>query len=657
MAGDLYSALLNAGLNPTQDHGKEKKGQNRFPTKRDGNNGGGYVGAPYNFVSQWETVVERDREACIGHDVLQEGYLSGEISYRFTAETDIAAGGEGEDFYRDPYGRYAIPGSSVRGMIRSHAQILSLSSIADDVDDYFLMFREVGGRGNNPNKKYYNDTLGAGQVMLGQKAVSVLKNVRAGYLVKEGKSYKIYRTSIDKINDTLGNINYYILSETAIAEDKSHEKYPFYWTNPDHAQHILSLGFKTEERNGRIHHIGKPNSEYTPYYAPVTYRISGERAVRYVGPVGENGLKGVALGTGKMKEKKCQYIIPEIDTKKAPIALNDEDVKAFRIDYMHKKKQIEGMYGQDNTFFMLPRDGEVKPVFYIEDPSTKRVYFGFTPRLRLFYKHSVKEGLSQMQREARVDYAKSLFGFSNKEDSYKTRLSFTDALAVSVRNGSDQKYILGEPSLSSYNDYLATDPDGNAVTYNMDGFRLRGVKQYWLRDNVATSVLGENDKVAVSFVTLPKGTVFEGKLRFHNLTTAELGLILWCIKLNPASRQQIGKAKAFGFGRIRAEITGMSILDLEKAYSSNEFSLSPMKTVGEAKIAEYVNDYKSEINRALELLGIRTEIDDIKSVKEFFAMRDSEHLADPETIRAMNIGEYRNRGPLQTVEDLTSLKP
>ena len=59
--------------------------------------------------------------------------------------------------------------------------------------------------------------------------------------------------------------------------------------------------------------------------------------------------------------------------------------------------------------------------------------FGFTPRIRIFYKHKVKDGLPSDQKRKVIDYAKAIFGYSSKSDdqkqkSYKSRVSFSDAV-------------------------------------------------------------------------------------------------------------------------------------------------------------------------------------------------------------------------------------
>ena len=114
-----------------------------------------YVGAPYNFVPFNDKLIPYSDEELPKQNDVSEDLYEGEIEYTVSAITPVFVGsgisdGEAESFYTDAYGRYAIPGSSMRGLIRTNAQILSLSGFMDDIDDYSLMFRAVA---NGPKKE------------------------------------------------------------------------------------------------------------------------------------------------------------------------------------------------------------------------------------------------------------------------------------------------------------------------------------------------------------------------------------------------------------------------------------------------------------------------------------------------------------------------
>ena len=179
---------------------------------------------------------------------------------------------------------------------------------------------------------------------------------------------------------------------------------------------------------GSLHYKGTKNKKYRPYISKIGYYLRGCYQITGItapGVGGEAGLRnGYLLSSGPMIEKKAVYIIPEMDEGGEIIKIPREDIDSYKRDYEGKKNQIETI---DKKFFRLPEDGEIKPVFYIDtrddrDEEEKRdngnkdvgnkekgdkkgrIYFGFTPRLRLFYDKDIYEGIPAEQKEEGIDY-------------------------------------------------------------------------------------------------------------------------------------------------------------------------------------------------------------------------------------------------------------
>ena len=197
---------------------------NGSKSNQKGNNGNyqKYVGAPYNFVSLPKKVIKRETKEnnLPSHKKIQKELYSGEISYSIIPRTDIFVGGVYEKdvqrFYQAADGTCAIPGSTVRGLLRSNTQILGLGSIADDVEDYRLMYRKVTNRGNLGDY-YRKNVLNVSQIKMPDgKNASVCRNVKAGYITCENGKYIIYGTGVDNIDREMGKMNYYPLKETVI---------------------------------------------------------------------------------------------------------------------------------------------------------------------------------------------------------------------------------------------------------------------------------------------------------------------------------------------------------------------------------------------------------------------------------------------------------
>lgn len=624
-----------------------------------------YAGAPYNFIPFYPKVVPVEDKTMLVRGCVKDELLSGEVAYSIKAETPIFVddGTDQHEFYKNIYEEYAIPGSSVRGLIRGHAQILGFSGFENDIDDYTLLYRKVGANVEDPDKKRYDGLLGAGQVMIqqGQKSrqVSVLKNVKAGYIRFEDGKYRIYQTKVKQILPKLEQMNYYVLSERHICAHLDEDGFRFFKEYPEILQYDLSKGFREKGFGKRKNYEGTLNRDYEPGCYNVSYEIKNEKDVCAVGKPGVYSRKGTLVGTGKMNGKKALYIVPEMDQKEF-IEIPEKDEKAFQIDFEKKKNTLRTFGGADK--FALPgkekaenkkkrKSDEIrskdKVIFYINLDG--RLYFGYTPRLRLFYDHSIKDGYKQTGTE-NFDYAKSIFGCTGDNGSFRSKVSFSDAVVEKENPDKDvtRQLILGEPKPSSYMDYL--DQTKGFVTYNHD-FVLRGVKQYWLRPTVIEGGAVSNVNVGSVVKGLSAGNVFHGKIRFQNLTKAELGLLLWCLRLEKDSQVNIGKAKAYGYGRCSISNLSVQVINPEKAYLGESLDLNPFEA---ADVDECIAFYKKEMSEKLQ-----KNIDDVYSVKTFFLMKDAAIMPDAEKIRYMEIGkkEYQSRKvALQKPEELVKKK-
>lgn len=647
-----------------------------------------YIGAPYNFVPFPSKVRPYDKDGLPTHDQVTgdaEELISGEITYSITAKTPIFVGSGKKDnktetFYKNAEGKYAIPGSSVRGMIRSNVQVLSHSSFSDDIDDYKLMYRNVTK--NKAKDDQYATVLGADT----KNGISILKNVRAGYVKNENGKYRIYDTVLESIDENHGRMNYYILRETKIVEEYRRAKkegdensFEFFFEGDNRLQHDLKAdNFKFDKlgKNDYYSWVSPTdekdvlNKQYHPYWEPCSYRAKGY-TITAVGASGKYEQKGYVVGTGMMANKKVFYIIPEIceeedrnfEEIEFPIDLPQEDVRAFKIDLKRRESVLKTVGGKE--CFDLPENGKMRPVFYIYLDG--QWYFGFTPRLRIFYEHTIKDGMTDEQKRKGLDYAKALFGYSDKEGSYKTRLSFADVV-VKDAPGRDQEaiFILAEPKPTSNLDYLKPKDEETGQDYNSDDFSLRGMKQYWLRDNdnMEGSNVSEDKKgkeYVQRFVPLKSGTVFsDGKIRFHNLKRDELGLLLWSLRLDQNAEMNLGKGKAFGYGVVSLKLDEVNLFDQKQLCDLEKLSLEPWKSLSESEIDDYIKEYRAGMSA---YLGKDVSRDD--SIQTFMLMKNVALIPDKKTkpardkIRPMSIDkkEYQHRTePLQTPFDVMDLE-
>lgn len=642
----------NRNNNRNNNNGTRPSG-NGF-NKNNANNANSYVGAPYNFVSFNKKVIEVDSDKMSVHDKISEELLTGEIDYTVTAKTDIIVDDGSGNFHKNAQNRYSIPGSTMRGLIKNNAQILGLSGFEEDIDDYRLMYRNVA---NGAEKDFYNDVLGTKQISIspGSKPVGVLTNVRGGYIVKKNGKYYIYKTVVENLSPNLNAMNYYVLSERNVVRNR--KAYPYLENHSEVMQHNIQKDFRREEIRGRVQYKGEKNFSYIPGYYKVSYEVTNIKNISKLGEPGQFSNVGYLVATGPMNDKKALYVIPEIDMDKAPIEVSASDINSFKVDFENKKNTLKRFKSVE--FFNLPnQNNEFKPVFYVE--LSGKLYFGFTPRIRLFYEHSIKDGYKQ--DKCKFDYVKSIFGCISDKTGYKSKVSFADAIVASdCEPGGNVSPVLASPKPTSYLDYIQ-QTDGT-TTYNASEFELRGVKQYWLHNALQPIEKVENTKTTSSFKPLKAGVKFTGKVRFQNLTKDELGLLLWSIKLNENSWMNVGKAKAYGYGAIEISDVKVKILNPASAYSFNaDLEVNPMVEKTETDVAELIETYKECVNAEL---GIK-RIDDLQSIRDFFAMKDATCIPDNKDTRYMRLGdkytdkEYQIRMnkkiPLKKVADVVEKK-
>lgn len=573
------------------------------------------VHAPYNFIPFSDKILVRYKDASElpGHDVFDPNLKTGEIHVTLTAETPVFVSNgkknDEADFFRGPNGKYMIPGSTVRGMLRENVQILGFGLVrkGEDLDDNEIFFREIAaasGTTGDPLKQRYKDALDIrpGRSKSG-KTYSTPEKVKAGYLCKTEDGYVILPVEGSYIR---------ISREDPL---------------------VTSFGDKPARA------------------VPVAYELSGEHLARLTVPEkAADGMKaGVLLYTGRPvgRQKNPIYLFPPTDETADPVKIPPADVISYQADWESRKNALRGG-GYKPEFWSLPEDGTQKPVFYTEYAG--HIYFGMTLFPRVGYGHSLAEGLPEHHREKALrnevllDYAHAVFGYAVGKQAYRSRVSVGDFAADESAETLDPfRIILGEPKPSYYPGYVK---DGG--NYSKSDFQLRGYKEYWMKET-QTLPEPEHDEVASTLRPLPLGTNFTGVIRFRNLAEDELGLLLWAIRLDEDCRQNIGMGKPYGYGRMKAEITNLLEYDAGTLYAS--FCAKPAPT--KDRIEQYIQSYDSfaanklYIRRPQEKPSVCSR----DEIQDFLYMKTA--IRNWNDVSYMELAEYQNtRTVLETVQSV-----
>lgn len=622
-----------------------------------------YVGAPYNFVSFPEKViVAYDQDDQLPrHDRYVEGMLTGHIHYTLKAETPImiADGNKNinKQFMKNAKGDHIIPGNTIRGLLRTAVQVFGQSDMSADIEEQRFLYRMLTTDNKKLNIEYKNRIGVATVAKLGKatkETKSVLENLKAGYIKKVGKDeYVIIPAKKDETGRQHYLIKEFELRRMSKISTLSHQIKWMYTNNIlDHVHLRREPGLRAWYQKLKQPNVRIARQAGSPYMVDqISYSFDSEND--RISDVAKDGLlkyTGALLCSGFMQKKIAHYIVREADTEAAPIKIKKEYIEEYERDLRVKKYNKD-----DKSYYHLPKDEKPKPIFYVENDN--RLDFGYTPYLRIFYKHSVKEGIPEAAKldfKKGIDFAQALFGYAMNENktahSYRGRVSFSDGVC---RNGNlleKQLMMLSEPKATCYPLYLKQD-EGSLMSYNNTGFQLRGIKQYWLNQDhnpkAAYKRDGKPRKSNTTFTPLDRGATFTGIIHFTNVSEEELGLLLWALNQDDKCFHHIGMGKPYGFGRVSVAEVSVSVKKLGEWYDS--FDIAEKEVYETKNVAACISLYKEDVKSRF---GI--EVSDAANVREWIAMKSN--LQSHETTRYMEIehlsGGKDKWGPAKEYKEL-----
>ena len=572
------------------------------------------VRAPYNFIPLSDKILlpYDSVESLPAHDRIDPSLKTGEICVTMVADTPVfVSDGDKNDphFFRGSNGKYMIPGSTIRGMVRENMQILGFGLMrpGEDLEDIQIFFRDfasASGSRDDPLKKYYCAALGIKQMpMPSGRPKAIPQLVKSGYLKKEKGKYKIYpsKGSYMLVRRDHPGVR-------CFGTEDARTENVYYRAEGDRVKEICpAVGEKNGLRRGTLLYTGKPVRSWNRQ-------------------------------TGRLEDHPNHlYLIPEADWRAQPLTLDEDDVLSYMEDFEKRRNVL----GRNRNFWNLPLEGREKPVFYVQYEG--HVYFGMSRFLRIGYRYPLSCGLPESHKAGmdKLDFPRAILGYVSKNSgSYRSRVSFGDFAADGEAYEMPPiSMILGEPKPSYSPGYVV-----GGKHYNHEDFRLRGYKQYWLKEVEATDDNGK-PRAATTIRPLPRGTKFSGTIRYKNLTEAELGLLLWCLRLEKGCYQSVGMAKPYGYGRMRLTIDAIKEFEAPALYDSGSFLVSDTKSDA-AGVEEYIKKY---CDYAEQHLADLAPIKENSPLRDFFFMKTS--IRTPNEMCYMSLKEYRFKAALPSVQD------
>ncbi len=568
---------------------------------------------PYNFV---RTLEVRDAEAAplLGrvppppHD--RYVGMSGRITCKLTATTPLFVSDseevivervEGKDhmhyrFFRDPDGAVAIPGTSIRGPVRSVFEAVTNSCFAHFEGDKRLSYHLPPGDALK---------LIPGRVRQGENGLELELLPGTTPVTPERRpSGPQYAAWVPLYRPVRASRTVTKAPRTPYGRRKK--------LSPAHLKHGQSTWAVIEKIKHPLRHFEFWN---------VVALAANKKALPRPKP-GQQVVQGYLCITNQNIENKHDerlfFRAPDNRSLATPFPLDQEVVKRYKeliADYQERhadkvqKRKNAGMalkrtVGKEPAFsrFIVHKDaktlkeGDLVYAMLARERGGWRVKFLVPVSVpRVGYEHTIGELLapSTLKYCKDVDHlcpACRTFGWvhPNAEEleadqpaAYASRVRFSHA-RLSKPGGESFDVtlaILGSPKPTTTRFYLRPQKgkpqDGlndNKVNYDAHGQALRGRKFYrhhgeQLSEQAYRSVQDKkSDQNRTVHDVQPAGTVFEFTVDFENLAAVELGALLWSLEME-GWHHRLGYAKPLGFGSATIKIERLELMNPATRYA------------------------------------------------------------------------------------------
>lgn len=600
--------------------------------------------APYNFVPVSEHVFVDGSP--VSHDVPYRDGITARITYKVIADTPLMVRGAATSvngkptrvsFFRTPDNAVAIPGSSIRGLLRNVIEIASFGRLSR-VNDHTYGVRDL------QNRDVY------GQYMAEIRQVPDPRGhgtkpepvplVSAGWLrrLDDGERAALREAA------SVGR-------ERPIEEDDPDdvvaEITPCHFYKIEYGR-LMKLA---QERGVRNFSPGDRQSSVRKYETWGAASRDVDVEVRVFRPIQQRsaagvpflGEAGVVVDKGAVRSGRLVFTgqpspwRPDAAKRKGAGSAKHHDfvfAPATAADpvavprLLVTRKQFEVFEfvhagrGQQNRLQSDPNEewgfwkeaykaGEKVPVFVLPERDGSLRAFGLAMMFRLAYRHGVKDAVLRAQPEVGgLDLAERIFGTvppgAKEGDGGALRGRVSIGLATAqgkARELPPVTAVLGAPKASYYPNYVeqsddpyqpGAQPSGAYRTFMDDEARVRGWKRY--RPHAKANARPElpskaKPSVMTEFAPVAEGTVFEGEMRVHNLRRDELGALVWAARFggDKGAKHTLGMARSLGYGSVRVEL---SVLDPLRTNDDRETTLDECQGLFEKRMEEEASAYK-----------------------------------------------------------------
>lgn len=659
------------------------------PTRgRRGKGGPFWATAPYNFVPLPDKVVTVAEHEIPPHDTFAPGTFSGYLDCTLETKTPLYvramqskelfdAIGETPFYKLTPeqqnevaqfFTLYnadcpVIPGSSLRGMLRTLIEIVAYGKV-QDVTNEPLIFRAVGDT-TSLGEMYRNAVMQTDPAPQNDRRIFLTPRVRAGYLEKDGSAWQIRPAGKHEGVVTFARIPCKI-------QDTEKQEFPYV---------AFTLEERTENGEKQIVTTAELVTDATAQPVPLEQYEGCRNAFRIWVELGKYDYQDVQEGhiqvkyapvlsaraqdtdgyqeavvafSGPMDKKKHEAVMLKKDDTATPLSLEPKLVSLYRDQVSPEQEKL---LGEDGA--LRPN----QPVFYLEGKEGIR-FFGHTMMLRLPYDKSPLDFVPrELRRDDEIDLAEALFGFvprtpSDKRQARAGRVFFSDAICT--KPGKDvwlaaepfPPKILASPKATTFQHYLTQQqPDDQVVGCNKKGEEkwqalldhygsktpmrtvIRGTKFYWHHGEIKqtdiqeldTNKLADASKQYTKMRPIRDKVQFHFTIRFENLTPVEMGALLWTLRLPAGHYPKIGMGKPFGMGAVELVKVEPIIRNRRQRYEQlfanggTTWNLGADVSIDEAEWRRAFETFVLERMNADER-GEATQLSDVERIQMLFAV-------------------------------------
>ncbi|MBM4345025.1 MAG: TIGR03986 family CRISPR-associated RAMP protein [Deltaproteobacteria bacterium] len=541
--------------------------------------------------------------------------------------------------FRTPDAKYAIPGSSLRGMLRNVVEIAAFAKMlrvsqryigVRDLQNRPLYIDHMAGIANVRGRSQPVPRVFAG--WLRRKAVAA--DAPDGALVAEIECADFFKVSYELLESSG------VAPRTMDLCKRQGAKYKYKewlgddkpWTHDelDVAYRASTIQAHGEVVDGRIRRQGNYG-----VVASIQRAASDKANGRLVltgqpAPWDRNKTKQPRQGNPKHHDFVFSWPGAHTDNaERPPLEVTARDFRVF--------EQVHSNAGEQGRNDVEPNEewgmwkaaylaGKPVPVFYLTDPSGGRTLraFGLAMMFRLAYKWSLHEVLETTQPGARdtqdgsIDLAEAIFGRVVENAPKDAQLAmFAGRVSIGLARAEGEprvpaegvESILGAPKPSFYPAYIAqrTAPSGRTLDNRLyktmmdDDSILAGYKRYRpqpVRRPHIPEKARSNKSVKTFLFPLPAGTTFRAQVRIHNLRRHELGALLWALDFggHEGARHGLGLGKPFGYGQVKLAVDSFQVAAHDTGWAADPFAASVTPVPADA--AGCVADFRAYMAQA-----------------------------------------------------------